>query len=199
MDRAERASYRGSVPLLVKLDSHLCISRSFYKNKSRFVEGSYEKREVKPALVLPNSLEVEEIEIIDQVLTITAVSIQIAPRCPLCGAPAARIHSHYTRQVADLPCGGQCVRLLLHVRKFFCDRTTCARKIFVERLTPFIEPWARDPPLISDCANPWSGDRRGARRPCNRPSEYPDQQNNHPSAHHGAADRTGGARFADRH
>jgi len=28
-------------------------------------------------------------------------------------------------------------------RKFFCDVPTCTRKIFVERLTPFIEPWAR--------------------------------------------------------
>ncbi|HEY6409676.1 MAG TPA: ISL3 family transposase [Ktedonobacteraceae bacterium] len=101
------------------------------------------KREAKPALALPESLEVTEIEIIDQILTITAVSTQIAPRCPLCGALAARVHSHYTRKVADLPCGGQCVRLFLHVRKFFCDMTTCTRKIFVERLTPCIEPWAR--------------------------------------------------------
>jgi len=29
------------------------------------------------------------------------------------------------------------------VRKFFCDEKTCVRKIFTERLTPFIEPWAR--------------------------------------------------------
>lgn len=29
------------------------------------------------------------------------------------------------------------------VRKYFCDVTTCARKIFVERLTPFAQPWAR--------------------------------------------------------
>ena len=28
-------------------------------------------------------------------------------------------------------------------RKYFCDVTTCARKIFVERLTPFAQPWAR--------------------------------------------------------
>jgi transposase len=100
-------------------------------------------REVKPVLALLSSLEVREIERIDEVLTITAVSTQITPGCPLCGAPASRVHSHYTRQVADLPCGRQCVRLFLHVQKFFCDATTWARKIFVERLTPFIEPWAR--------------------------------------------------------
>jgi transposase len=29
------------------------------------------------------------------------------------------------------------------VRKFFCDEPTCPRKIFTERLTPFVAPWAR--------------------------------------------------------
>ena len=29
------------------------------------------------------------------------------------------------------------------MRKYFCDVTTCVRKIFVERLTSFVEPWAR--------------------------------------------------------
>lgn len=99
--------------------------------------------DVQPALALPNGLEVIGIEMIDTVLTITAVSTQMCPCCPLCGAPASRVHSRYTRQVADLPCGGQQVRLQLQVRKCFCEVSTCARKIFVEHLTPFVEPWAR--------------------------------------------------------
>jgi transposase len=33
--------------------------------------------------------------------------------------------------------------LLVQVRKCFCDVPACARKIFVERLTPFVEPMAR--------------------------------------------------------
>ena len=41
------------------------------------------------------------------------------------------------------PSAGQPVRLLLTVHKFFRDVPTCARKIFVERLTSFVEPWAR--------------------------------------------------------
>jgi len=35
------------------------------------------------------------------------------------------------------------VRFLLSVRKFFCDVPTCPRKIFTERLAPFVAPWAR--------------------------------------------------------
>ncbi|GHO63939.1 hypothetical protein KSC_028310 [Ktedonobacter sp. SOSP1-52] len=100
-------------------------------------------REVKPALALPSSLEVRTIEILDGVLTITAISTQKAPYCPLCGTPAAHVHSRYTRQVADLPCGGQFVRLLVLVRKCFCKEPTCQRKVFAERLTPFVAPWAR--------------------------------------------------------
>lgn len=99
--------------------------------------------EVQPALALPNDLEVRGIERSDDGLTIIAVSTQSTPCCPLCGTPAARVHSRYTRQIADLPCGGQQIRLLLHVRKYFCDVMTCARKIFVERLTPFVAAFAR--------------------------------------------------------
>jgi transposase len=98
---------------------------------------------VKPALALPDGLEVTGTEMIDEVLTITAVSVHMHPCCPRCGTPAERFHSRYTRQITDLPCGGQRVRLLIQVRKCFCDVADCARKIFVERLTSFIEPGAR--------------------------------------------------------
>ncbi len=101
------------------------------------------KMEVKPALALPKGLEVTAIEMIDDVLTITAVSIQMFPCCPFCHTKATRVHSRYTRTLADLPCSGQQVRFLVQVRKCFCDMPDCMRKIFAERLTPFVEPWAR--------------------------------------------------------
>lgn len=54
-----------------------------------------------------------------------------------------RIHSHYTRVLADVPCAGLQVRLVLQVRKFFCDTPTCRRRIFTERVPIFVQPWAR--------------------------------------------------------
>jgi transposase len=99
--------------------------------------------QVQPALALPEGLEVTALEVMENVLTITTVSTQVHPACPLCGMSAVRVHSRYTRQVADLPCGGHQVCLRLQVRKYFCDVLTCARSVFVERLTPFVEPWAR--------------------------------------------------------
>src|SRR6266700_7256934 len=99
--------------------------------------------EVKSFFDLPEELEVVSCDVTKKVITITAVSTQTAPCCPLCGTSASRIHSHYHRQLTDMSCVGQRVRLILCVRKFFCDVRTCARKIFTERLAPFIQPWAR--------------------------------------------------------
>jgi transposase len=98
--------------------------------------------EVKPMLALPEGLDVTGIEMSDEVLTITTVSKQIRPCCPLYGTAALRVHNRYSRTVADLPCGGQQVRLRVLVRRYFCDVPTCQRKIFAERLTPLIEPRA---------------------------------------------------------
>lgn len=69
------------------------------------------RMDVQPVLALPNGLEVIEIEMENEVLTITAISTRMYPCCPLCGTPASRVHSWYTRRVTDLPCGGRQVRL----------------------------------------------------------------------------------------
>jgi transposase len=99
--------------------------------------------EMKPALALPEGLELVGCERSDEMLLVTMASTQRSPCCPLCGVAGKRVHSRYRRRVADLPWGGQPVRLLLQVRKYFCETPTCRRKIFVERLTPFVAPWAQ--------------------------------------------------------
>jgi transposase len=98
---------------------------------------------VKPLLALPKEFEVRSMEVTEESVTITAASLQKSVTCPLCHAPTSRVHSHYLRHIADLPCGGREVHMILHVRRFFCDATACPRNIFVERLTPFVEPRAR--------------------------------------------------------
>ena len=35
------------------------------------------------------------------------------------------------------------MRLVLHVRKFFCDNVSCARRVFTERLPEVVAPSAR--------------------------------------------------------
>jgi transposase len=53
------------------------------------------------------------------------------------------MHSRYSRVVKDLPCAGQQVQLILHVRKFFCDTAHCMRKIFAEPLPQLVALWAQ--------------------------------------------------------
>ncbi len=96
-----------------------------------------------PFLPLPPSLEIVSVETVDDLLKVQVACTKERAYCPLCHCPTERRHSHYTRVVADLPCAGFRVQLILHVRKFFCDAVDCARKIFTERLPAFVEPWAR--------------------------------------------------------
>lgn len=94
-------------------------------------------------LDLPAGLQVVHIDRRENGISIDVVSTAPQATCPGCQQLASRIPSHYTRKVTDLCCAGQRVELLVHVRKFFCQTADCSRKIFCERLAPFLEPWAR--------------------------------------------------------
>lgn len=63
--------------------------------------------------------------------------------CPICQRLSQRIHSHYTRTLHDMPCGTKALRLVVQVRRFFCDHQDCLRKIFAERLPTLTEVSAR--------------------------------------------------------
>ncbi|MBO0793740.1 MAG: ISL3 family transposase [Ktedonobacteraceae bacterium] len=76
-------------------------------------------------------------------LTATAVTTAPEAACPLCQQPSRRVHSHYTRHLADLPCCGQPVRWLIAVRRFRCQTEDCPRKIFTERFSPCAPAYAR--------------------------------------------------------
>ena len=98
---------------------------------------------IESILGLSEGLEIGSFDVTDQMITLTIVSTQQKPCCPLCGSSASRVHSRYRRRLTDMSCAGRHVRFILQVRKFFCDEKTCVRKIFTERLVPFIQPWAR--------------------------------------------------------
>ncbi len=60
--------------------------------------------------------------------------------CPVCGQPATRVHSWYIRSLRDLPWQGLAVRMDLHIRRWFCDNSSCPRRIFTERLPTVAAP-----------------------------------------------------------
>src|SRR5262245_20230382 len=80
----------------------------------------------------------------DLVLTPTTavalvVSTAAAAACPRCGTSSRRLHSHYRRTVADLPCQDRPVALRLLVRRFRCAQPDCPQAIFCERLPGLLE------------------------------------------------------------
>jgi len=95
------------------------------------------------ARFIPPSLPVDALLVADAGVTIGASADPTAVRGPLCGEPAARVHSHATRLLADLPGAGVVVRLQVQGRKFFWDNPTCPRRIFRERLAGIAQVSAR--------------------------------------------------------
>src|SRR6266851_2208807 len=96
-----------------------------------------------PFLPLSDGLHIEQVTPSTPELLISVISSSPTACCPLCGVQAWRIHSRYTRRVADLPCAGRHVTLLLTVRKFFCPNAACSRTIFAEQFPELVPSYAR--------------------------------------------------------
>jgi hypothetical protein len=87
-------------------------------------------------------IQVEEGEVAEEI-TLTLRTTSPTASCPSCGTASSRIQSRYTRTLHDLPAVGHPIRLIMHVRRFFCTKSTCAQKIFVERLPELCHPHAQ--------------------------------------------------------
>jgi transposase len=83
------------------------------------------------------------------VLVVVATTSDTAA-CPRCGTPSDRIHSRYTRIIADLSDLGRPVVLRLLVRRFRCTAAGCPRAIFCERLPGFVATHARATDRLTD-------------------------------------------------
>ncbi|MBV2155067.1 ISL3 family transposase [Kitasatospora sp. SUK 42] len=63
--------------------------------------------------------------------------------CPGCGSPGKRTHSTYWRTLAERPLAGRRLAIRLRVRRFFCDRSRCRRRTFVEQVRGLSERHVR--------------------------------------------------------
>src|SRR6266498_6051183 len=88
------------------------------------------------------TVEVEGVEGAEEIILTLRTTSPTAP-CPSCGTVSSRIQSRYRRVLRDLPAVGHPIRLIVHVRRFFCKKSTCAQKIFVERLPELCHPHAQ--------------------------------------------------------
>jgi transposase len=99
-------------------------------------------------LSLTQLLPFPDLELVRVSVGETRVHVELTPlaphgTCPLCQHATTRVHSHYSRTVADLPWATLAVQFAITARKFFCDNPACPRKIFVERLGAAIPVYAR--------------------------------------------------------
>jgi transposase len=63
--------------------------------------------------------------------------------CPECGELSRRQHSWYERHPLDLPWRGKVARMRVHTRRWFCDASSCSRRIFAERFDGALARYAR--------------------------------------------------------
>ena len=77
-------------------------------------------------LRLCDGLQIERISETPTTVSVTVLTSSTQARCPLCMQVSSRIHSRYTRRVADLPCVGRHVTLLLTLHKFWCQNPACS-------------------------------------------------------------------------
>ncbi|NJO82082.1 MAG: transposase family protein [Blastochloris sp.] len=85
-------------------------------------------------LLLPSGalLRLGAVEIVPERVTVEVHTTASGAVCPGCQRESHRVHSHYQRTLADLPLAHIPVQIHLHVRRFFCDTTTCTRTTFSE-------------------------------------------------------------------
>ncbi|HKC73832.1 MAG TPA: ISL3 family transposase, partial [Chloroflexota bacterium] len=100
---------------------------------------------VDPVAFLPHirGLRLDHVVVTADLITLTLTCVRASAPCPLCQRPSTKVHSSYTRTVADLPWSDRRVSLCVQTRRFVCAVATCARKIFCERLPDLVAVSAR--------------------------------------------------------
>jgi transposase len=98
-----------------------------------------------PATLLadPEAIRLEKIIRHPSSLTLVVRATRAQAECPRCHRPSSRVHSYYTRTVADLPWHGVAVRLRLRARRFRCKNSLCTKRIFCERLPRVVAYYGR--------------------------------------------------------
>ncbi len=75
----------------------------------------------------------------DEVIVEARVRAAGAP-CPDCRRRSRRVHSRYTRKIADRSIGERRVTVHLQVRRFHCRAAHCPRRTFAEALSTKVGP-----------------------------------------------------------
>jgi transposase len=95
-------------------------------------------------------LRLDDLVLTSTIAVARIVSTAASASCPRCGTPSDRVHSHYRRTIADLPCHDRLMALRLLVRRFRCLQPDCPQAIFCERLPGLLDAHARTTTRLTD-------------------------------------------------
>src|SRR5215207_8940238 len=102
----------------------------------------------------PEAIRLEKIVPSHSSLTLVVRATRTQAECPRCQRPSARVHSYYTRKVADLPWHGVAVKLELRTRRFRCRNSLCLTRVFCERLPRVVAHYGRKTVRLDDALRP---------------------------------------------
>jgi hypothetical protein len=81
-----------------------------------------------------HSVHLDAITVSPHRVILSVSSRAVRACCPVCQHWSRRVHSRFTRTLADLPCTGWAVTLHLAGRRFFCTNAPCERRTFREQV-----------------------------------------------------------------
>lgn len=87
---------------------------------------------------LDNKLVVTRKEIKDEIMYIYCETKKQSTKCKYCEEESENVHSVYTRTISDLPIQKYKVKLVITVKKYFCNNPKCNHTTFAEPLD-FVE------------------------------------------------------------
>ena len=87
---------------------------------------------------LDSKLVVTKKEIKDNIMYIYCETKKQSTKCKYCGEESENVHSVYTRTISDLPIQKYKVKLVITVKKYFCNNPKCNHTTFAEALD-FVE------------------------------------------------------------
>ena len=87
---------------------------------------------------LDSKLVVTGKETKDDIMYIYCDTKKQPTKCKYCGEESENVHSIYTRTISDLPIQKYKVKLLINVKKYFCNNSKCQHTTFAEPLD-FVE------------------------------------------------------------
>ncbi len=88
-------------------------------------------------------MDLDSIEVHERTVIVYLHATSPTAACSQCGTAGSRIHSRYSRTIADLAFGGRNLVLRLLVRKWICPEASCSRHMFAECFPEVVQRYAR--------------------------------------------------------